>query len=51
MTDLHVVIDVIVGTLLAQALRLAIMEGIIKPTAARIGRAGWEHLINWWATK
>lgn len=49
--DLHVVLDVIVGTLLAQGLRLAIMEGIIKPTAARVGREGWTHLTNWWATK
>jgi hypothetical protein len=42
--DLHVIADVLLATLLAPALRLIVLKGIIEPAAGWAGRCGWHAL-------
>ena len=42
--DLHVIADVLLATLLAPALRLIALKGIIEPAAGWAGRRGWRAL-------
>lgn len=44
MSDLHVIGDVLLATLLAPALRLIVMKGIVEPAAGWAGRRGWHAL-------
>jgi membrane glycosyltransferase len=44
MSDLHVIADVLLASLLAPALRLIVMKGIVEPAAGWAGRRGWDAL-------
>lgn len=44
MTDLHVTADVLLASLLAPALRLIVLKGIVEPAAGWAGRRGWHAL-------
>ena len=44
MTDLHVVVDVLLASLLAPALRLIVMKAFLEPAAGWAGRRGWDAL-------
>lgn len=42
--DLHVIADVLIATLLAPALRLIVLKGVLEPAAGWAGRRGWHAL-------
>lgn len=44
MSDIHIVADVLLASLLASGLRLAVLKGVIEPIAAAAGRRGWHWL-------
>ena len=44
MSDLHVIADVMLASLLAPALRLIVAKGILEPAAGWAGRRGWNAL-------
>jgi hypothetical protein len=44
MSDIHIVADVLLASLLAGGLRLAVLKGVIEPIAAAAGRHGWHWL-------
>jgi hypothetical protein len=42
--DLHLVADVVIGTLLAGALRLVVLKAFIEPAAVFIGRGAYRRV-------
>jgi hypothetical protein len=42
--DLHVIADVLIATLLAPAVRLIVLKGVLEPAAGWAGRCGWHAL-------
>lgn len=44
MSDAHIIADMLLASILAGALRLAVLKGVIEPAAAAAGRRGWSWL-------
>lgn len=44
MSDLHVIADVLLASLLAPAVRLIVMKAFLEPAAGWAGRRGWNAL-------
>jgi hypothetical protein len=42
--DLHLVADVVIGTLLAGGLRLILLKAFLEPAAAFIGRRAYQRV-------
>ena len=42
--DVRIVGDVMLGALLASALRLLLLKGLLEPAAGWLGRHGWKRL-------